>query len=85
MAGGRRRAAHKLHNHLCLVPVTHSGPMSSSSIPGQRINSDPGLGLLLLNASTKITTEKANMAYITDTWLGPEGGVPLSEMHMARY
>lgn len=67
--------------------------VSPGSDLGEQILEGPGLQLLLFN--TRLVNNKAPIIYdlITEegvnlaciTWLGPEGGVPFSEMCPARF
>lgn len=65
----------------CLMTVSPSSFLVSALGPRQQTFRSSGFWLLLLNACNKaflisnvITVERANLAYITKTWLAQKGG-----------
>uniref|UniRef100_A0A2D4LBZ5 Endonuclease/exonuclease/phosphatase domain-containing protein n=1 Tax=Micrurus spixii TaxID=129469 RepID=A0A2D4LBZ5_9SAUR len=89
--GGSHGAGHFRGTRTCCIKaITCSSPLDSSPMPGDGVAQGPGLRLLLLNARSfvnkaplvwdLILDEEADLTCITETWLGQDGGVPLSEM-----
>ena len=91
--GGRTCPRRREVRYLTSIPT--SSPTSNQMVSGDHISKPLSHTVLLMNARSVqnktalihdvILDEGADLACITETWVGEEGGVPLSQLCLPGY